>query len=71
MISSETRSSFLSDDFLKPNQFYNISIPQLTPESLVESPYSSSICYLEGSYQPEATKDSAPIPDENESQVKK
>ena len=63
--SSETKASFLSGDSSKPNQFQHISIPQSTQESIVESQFSSSMPYLEGSDQTEVTKDSVFVPYEN------
>ena len=65
---SETKSSFLSSQSLKPNQVHDISIPRSTPESITESQFSSSIPYLEGGDQAEVTKESAFIPLDNELQ---
>ena len=66
--SSEIKSSFLSDESLKPNQvqdlIQDISIPQPTTESIFEDWFSSSMPNLEHSNQADVTKDS--VSNENE-----
>ena len=71
--SSEIKSSFLSDESLKPNEAQDltqdISIPQPATENITESQFSSSMPYLEGLDQTDdVTKDSAVISDENKLQ---